>query len=194
MRLFVALDVDDVAREALGALRMRLARRLDSGRGGLRWTQPEHLHLTLAFIGEVPDADATPIAEALTPAMTLAPYALVFGGLGVFPPRGGPRVLWIGATRGARETIELQRRVAERLVGIGVALEQRPFHAHLTLGRWRDAAERDRRAVVEVADTGEIARVDVDHVTLYQSRLSPSGSTYTPLVVTPLRPAKAAPG
>ena len=139
-------------------------------------------------IVEVNEPLGAAIAEAMRAPIAMPAFALALGGLGMFPPRGAPRVLWIGAIRGGRETIELQRAVAERVTRTGVELERRPFHAHLTLGRWRDSGERDRRAVLEVADTGELARIEVDHVTLYQSRLSPHGATHTALVTTALRP------
>lgn len=184
MRLFAALDLDETAREAVVALRKRIAKRFDSD---IRWTNPEQLHLTLAFVGEVDDAVGATVAAAMTPPIDMPAYPLALGGLGVFPPHGAPRVLWIGSSRGARETIDLQRLVAERLATAGVELERRPFHAHLTLGRWRASRDRDRRAVAELADTGEIACVDVDHVALYESRLSPNGATHTALVTTPLR-------
>jgi len=184
MRLFIAVDLDEVARAAIGDLAQRLSRRLDHG--GLRWTKPEQLHLTLAFVGEVDEATFAAVNAQMTPVISMAPYEVAFGGLGVFPARGSPRVLWIGATAGARETIDLQRHIAGRVRVAGVELEARPFQPHLTIGRYRDSGERDRRAVVEVADTGEIARVPVDHVTLYESRLSSAGATHTALSTTAL--------
>lgn len=185
MRLFVAIDTSEAAKAAVAALRTRLARRLDTG-GHLRWSPPAQLHLTLAFIGEVDAGVGAPVADVMTPPFDLPAFTLALGGLGTFPPHGAPRVLWIGALAGARETIDLQRLVAERLARAGIALERRPFHPHLTLGRWREARDRARRAVADAADTGEIARVEVDHVTLYESRLSPSGAIHTPLVTTRL--------
>lgn len=189
MRLFVALDLDDTARDAVVQLSKRIARRFD--RSDLRWSNPDQLHLTLAFVGEASDAVAGAVQDAMRAPIDMPVYSLVLGGLGVFPPRGAPRVLWIGSIRGGRETIDLQRIVADRLAGVGVELERRPFHAHLTLGRWRESGERDRRTVVEFADTGEVARTAVDRVTLYQSRLSPHGAAHTPLVTTMLHPAGA---
>lgn len=182
MRLFVALDMDEAARRAVAALHGRLARRLDAAGGHLRWVPPGQLHLTLAFIGDVDAAIGAAVLAAMTPPFAERPFVLALGGLGMFPPRGAPRVLWIGSTAGGRETIDLQRAVADRLSATGVALDERPFHAHLTLGRWRASHDRDRRAVADLADTGELARVEVDHVTLYESHLSPAGATHEPLV------------
>ena len=180
MRLFVAIDLDDDARRAIASLTKPLGRAL--GQSDCRWTRADQLHLTLAFIGEVDGDLAGKVQASMTPAVDVAPYFLSFSGLGMFPSRGAPRVLWLGSTAGARETIDLQGRIAERLERVGVDLERRPFHPHLTIGRWRESGERDRRTVLNAADTGEVARVFVDHVTLYQSRLSPSGATHTAMV------------
>lgn len=188
MRLFAAIDVDDTARERIVAFQRSVARRFDRRGGDLRWTTPEQLHLTLAFVGEVDEAVGAAVADAIKPPIGVVAYTLVLCGLGVFPAHGAPRVLWLGSSSGARETIDVQRIVAERLAVAGIELERRPFHAHLTLARWRSSAAADRRIVLEAADTGEVARTDIDAVTLYQSRLSPRGSTYTPIVRAPLSP------
>jgi 2'-5' RNA ligase len=93
-------------------------------------------------------------------------------------------VLWIGVGAGARQIGEVQREVAARCTGAGVELEGRPFTPHLTLGRWR-ASKRTRRADALRALSADpltpVAHLTVDHVTLYQSRLSSEGSTYTAL-------------
>jgi RNA 2',3'-cyclic 3'-phosphodiesterase len=186
VRLFVAIDLDGTARSAIIGLQKRLAGLFDKRRSDLRWTRPDQLHLTLAFIGEVAEDAAEPLFDSLTPPIAMPAYALVMAGLGAFPPRGAPRVLWLGASAGARETIAVQHELAGRLGAVGVQLEQRPFHPHLTLARWRESGASDRRTVVDNAATGEIARIVVDHVTLFRSRLSPQGSTYTACVQTPL--------
>jgi len=185
MRLFVAIDIDAPARAALAMVQKRVTRALGV-RGALRQTRPEQMHLTLAFIGNLDEGRAELVGEALTPPLPAAPYTLVLGGLGVFPVRGAPRVLWVGAVAGAHETIALQRLIVQRLRGIGIELEDREFHPHLTLGRWKTSTASDRRAVAAVSDTGEIARVRIGAAILYQSRLSPSGSEYTPLVTAAL--------
>ena len=181
MRLFTAIDLDDEAREAVAALQWRLVRRVGE-RSSVRWTKPEQMHLTLVFIGEADEALAARVIAAVHPTPSLPRFDVSFEGVGVFPPRGAPRVLWLGVRAGAREMEGLQREFTDRLERIGVSLERRPFHAHLTLARWRDSRPADRRAVSEIADTGTVATVRVDHVTLYRSQLSATGSTYTPVV------------
>jgi len=184
MRLFVAIDVDAAARQALVDVQKKIVRRV-SKKSDLRLVQPDQIHLTLAFIGEVDDVKAAAIVEAMGSPIGVERYTLIVGGLGIFPSRGAPRVLWVGSTAGARETIAVRQVIADRLAAVGVTLEERAFHAHFTLARWRMAGGADRR-VVAAADTGELARVPVDAVTLYRSRLAPTGSQYTILAKAPL--------
>lgn len=186
MRLFVAIDLSDEARAAIAAEQKRLAAALGDGQSSLRWVKPPQLHLTLTFLGEVDDARAPAVVDALTERLAAPAFTIAFGGVGLFPAEGPPRVVWLGVTRGARETIEAEREVADRLERIGFAREARPFLPHLTLGRWRTSSPADRRRVPADAAGGEIASMPVTFVTLYQSRLSSDGPTHTALVRAPL--------
>ena len=179
MRLFLAIDLDEAARRALGAEQARLAQLV---RGSpLKFVRPEQLHVTLVFLGEVAPDRATAVRAAVEAPLEGAPFEAVFDTLGTFPPRGAPRVLWIGATTGAAEMIALQQHLAARVTALGIEIERRAFHPHLTLGRWRESHPRDRVAVVESPRLRPGVRVFVDGVTLYQSRLSPAGAAYTSL-------------
>lgn len=188
MRLFVATDLDDAALEEIGALQWRLKRRAGE-RGSLKWTKREQMHLTLAFIGEADEMLAAKLIAAMQKRAGQAPFDVEFEHIGVFPPHGAPRILWLGVGRGAADLIALQRDIAARVEAVGVRLEERPFHPHLTLGRWRDGRPSDRRAIDEMADTGVVARASVDHATLYRSQLSPGGSIYTPVARVTLAPS-----
>jgi 2'-5' RNA ligase len=180
MRLFVALDLDDDARKAVALVQQDVVKTLEA-KGLIKMVDPAHMHLTLAFLGEIAEGTAPPIVDAFSRKIDLRSFAATFQGLGVFPPRGAPRVLWLGVGQGGREIIELQREVAGRLEGLGMTLEQRPFHPHLTLARWRTSRPRDRQRALSAESRLGVVRVNVDHVTLYQSRLSPAGSAYTAL-------------
>ena len=180
MRLFVALDLDDDARRAMAALRERVVRALGRERS-VKTVDPAHMHLTLAFLGEIAEPAVAPIADALSASIDMRPFAATFHGLGVFPLRGAPRVLWLGLMEGAEQVVEVQRLVADRLEGLGVPVERRTFHPHLTLARWRDSRPADRERALAADPRAPIAQTAVDHVTLYQSRLSPAGPTYRAL-------------
>jgi RNA 2',3'-cyclic 3'-phosphodiesterase len=188
MRLFTAIELSEGARLAIAAEQKRIAEVVGRGAAGsLKWIRPEHMHLTLVFLGEIEEATAPAIIRAMGDDFgEVGPFAIVFAGIGMFPPQRAPRVLWLGLSRGANEAIALQRRVVERLSPTGVAIEERPFHPHLTLARWRESRQADRRSVAAAGRDAEVARVDVDAVTLFQSRLSSSGPAYTVLARAPL--------
>jgi 2'-5' RNA ligase len=180
LRLFTAIDLDDGARDAVARLQRRLSERLTGDRS-LKWVEPSRMHLTMVFLGEVADARVPAIIESLSSPIDARRFAIAFRGLGVFPPRGAPRVLWLNVAQGADALATVHGHVVKRLERLGVALEDRPFHPHLTLARWRDSRPSDRTRAL-VPDTNDpIAPVGVDSIALYQSRLSSAGSAYTVL-------------
>jgi 2'-5' RNA ligase len=151
----------------------------------LRLVHSDHLHLTLAFIGEVSGERGRVIADVIKPAIDRDPFEIVFDGIGVFPPEGAPRILWLGVTAGLEAAVALQREVADRLEAVGVKREDRPYSPHLTLARWRDGKRSDARWVLDER-IGMVARVPVRDIALYESQLSPSGPRYTVLLRAPL--------
>jgi 2'-5' RNA ligase len=180
MRLFIAIDLDEAAREAIAVEQARLKKAIGD-RSPLKWVRDEQMHLTLVFLGEVPEDRAPRLIQTVEEPIDQPAFDASFEGVGMFPPHGAPRVLWIGVAAGAQKMIALQRELAGRMRQLGIALEDRPFHPHLTLARWRESGSADRRRIGETTKATTIARVRIDHATLYRSRLSPSGSTYTPL-------------
>src|SRR5439155_5471748 len=123
MRLFVAVELDENARWAIGAEQKRLMSTRAGSSKSLRWVRPEQMHLTLVFVGNVDDAVGASIVDAMSGEVAAEPFTLAFGRLGIFPPRGDPSVLWLGVTDGVREAVALQRAVADRLEPAGVARE-----------------------------------------------------------------------
>jgi 2'-5' RNA ligase len=181
LRLFTAIELTESARAAIAGEQRALGR----GMGQLRLVRPEQMHLTLVFIGEVSASRAAAIADLMTGDIPVQPFRIGFGGLGAFPARGAPRVLYLDVVTGMSAAIDLHDKVADRLVSAGVRRDERPFHPHLTLGRWRESRPSDRPGVC--ART-QVAAVEVDRVTLFQSRLSSSGSAYTRLASSRLVP------
>ena len=126
-RLFVALDLPDYHKDAIA--------RIQEGLPDVRWTDPDTLHLTLAFLGEIDNAARREAIEALGTVHT-RPFDLELAGLGHFPPRGPIRQLWVGV-RPAPELDRLQRRVVRALRDAGLAIEKRKFVPHVTIARLR---------------------------------------------------------
>lgn len=185
MRLFVAIELDDTARDAIHQAQRRIATALGPDARMLRFVRAEHLHVTLLFLGEVAQARMPSLLEALRPPLALAPFTLTFGGVGVFPSRGAPRALWLGLSTGAAAVTALRGLVAARVGVPAAGHEGGPsFTPHVTLGRWRRSGLRHRLALPRVEEA--TASVGVASVTLFESRLSTSGPAYTALLRTEL--------
>jgi 2'-5' RNA ligase len=186
-RLFVAIAIDSAAATAVELVSRDLSRRLDVvvPRPKITWVKPGLVHLTVRFIGEVPLPQVRTIVDVLAPPLTIPAFELTLGGVGVFPPRGAPRVIWVGVTDGAEAAMAVEREVSARLESAGVAREAREFRPHLTIGRVKDAGGL-RSGALGQPDATAIARVRVERAILYQSRLSSSGPEHTAIGGSPL--------
>jgi 2'-5' RNA ligase len=188
MRLFSAVDLDDglrahVQRTSI-ALRQRLERIKHASR--VSWVSPDRMHLTLLFIGEVSDAIGSEIVSRFGAPLPVPPFDLRVGAVGLFPPAGRPRVIWLGIESGLDQMRQVHEQVVHRLEGVEFAREARAFSPHLTLARFHEPGTvAERQALTEVV-VRPGPTCPIDHVTLYQSRLSPKGPTYTALRRAPL--------
>jgi 2'-5' RNA ligase len=191
MRCFLAAPVPDATRDSLVRVQEAL-RRADAD---VRWVSPESLHLTLKFLGEMGGEPLEALRRRL-PAATAgrAPLALEVAGLGAFPDRGAPKVVWAGC-RGDLAGLEDLVRVLEReSVAAGAAPEERPFAAHLTIGRARSPRNAARlRAALERERATPYGRLEVSRVVLYRSTLAPDGPIYEEEGSFPLGPSASSP-
>jgi 2'-5' RNA ligase len=181
MRLFIAVDLSDEVRQAMAGEQTRMAEALGGAGALMKWVRPEQAHVTLVFLGDTDEVRVPSIVEAVGRDVDAAPFDMQLGGIGVFPPRGAPRALWVGVSAGAPALIGLQRELARRAANLGLEIEARDFHPHLTLARWRSSRASDRARALAAASAGSLACVRIACATLYQSRGSSSGPTYTPL-------------
>jgi len=184
VRTFVAIELP-------GRVRRYLARCQDHLRttgADVKWTRPDQIHLTLAFLGNVPATDLPDLAEAVREAVSgFGPLRLRAMGTGRFPTGGPPRVVWAGVAVEAGDLEGLQRAVARAVAPFAQRQEHRPFHPHLTLGRVRsgrgrgvEGLQRLGEAVLRSAkQQGPV--FEASEVVIFQSELSPAGPTYTAL-------------
>ena len=177
MRLFVAIDFPEDVREAL----WRAAAPLRAGTSGVRWVAADRLHLTLKFLGETDPALAPRLLEALREvAPRHGPFPVTFGGVGAFPNFRRPRVVWIGVA-GAEPAAALAADIDRAFVALGIPREERPFTAHLTIGRVKGALRAEEAAALAREGEGVRGRIDaaVERVDLVRSVLSGAGPTYS---------------
>ena len=189
MRCFVAVDVGDAVRREVTHVVSTLTGKLDAVKTPPRvvWVKPAALHVTIRFLGEIEPADVERLQEVLAPAIPLAPFEIEWRGIGTFPNNKHPRALWIGVVNGGAPLAQLEAEVSRRIAGGSAAdLDDRPFLAHLTVGRVKMAgAGVDWPKILQAVEVKRIKTV-VDRVTLYRSELSRGGPHYTGLVSAPL--------
>jgi len=179
-RLFIAVDIDEATRAHVGRISTGL-RDAIGAQTRVSWVRPERMHLTLHFFGSADDALEEGVRGAQAHPIAQPAFDLSFDGLGFFPERGSPRVLWLGVAAG----LEQLRCLHAVFVGLDLsrALPERtsePFTPHLTLARFRDRVPRAKLAeITSIPASAGPSRID--RVTLYESRLSPAGPTYIPL-------------
>ncbi len=178
-RLFVAVDVDVGTRETVDELARTLRQdpRIQSA-GRATWVNKDRMHLTLHFNADADAAAERRLLDALADPIPQPPFNLHFASLGFFPERGSPRVLWLGIGQGLDRLQNIHREIIRRLGRAETSRE--PFHPHLTLARFRDRVSRGRLAEI-TAFQAVAGPAPIDRVTLYESRLSPKGPTYTAL-------------
>lgn len=169
-RLFVALQLPGPLRQAVDDLQ--------SGLRSARWLQEDALHLTLAFIGEI-DGSAQHRIEAALAGVTARRLRMELHGLGCFPPRGAPRVLWIGASPKA-ELVALSRAVRHALGRAGLVPERRRFMPHVTIARFRHPpSPAELEGYLGAHSLFRTAPAGVASFHLYSSVLRTSGARYT---------------
>lgn len=178
IRSFVALELTDEVREQLAVLLQRLQRTS----AAVKWVEPENLHLTLKFLGEVPEEQIELVGETLKAvAQATEPFSFTVKGVGGFPDLRRPRVLWVGV-EALQALIKLQQLVEKAMEQLGFPPEYRVYHPHITIGRVKTVTgiEKVREILREYADV-KFGEVLASHLTLFRSDLSREGPTYTPL-------------
>lgn len=148
-----------------------------------RWVRPENIHLTLKFLGDITPDHIDKIGAAMTAAaFEFSPVTLSVRGVGVFPGIKRPRVIWVGLGGDIRSLFAFQSRLEEKLAGAEFPKDKRPFKAHLTLGRIKQAANPAsiRQMITNYAGLCS-EEFTFNQVILFKSDLKPSGAVYSNL-------------
>jgi 2'-5' RNA ligase len=182
MRVFIAIDIDEQIRKALGNLQNELRSKVDIKKSDVKWVNPDNIHLTLKFLGEIKDQEAVDVCNITKEvASRHESFELALETVGHFGGRSA-RVLWIGTGQNSDNLLQLQSDLEEQLASAGWPRETRKFSGHLTLCRVRNS-----KAGVKLAQMTEgykdfkLGTVSADSVSVYQSQLTPTGPIYTVL-------------
>ena len=177
MRLFVGLALPAGVKTALAAL--------ERGIPGARWLDPDQLHLTLAFIGEVDGGCAGDISDSLA-SLRHSAFDVEVAGVGHFGSLRRARTVWAGVAL-SEPLRHLRKGVVRRLELADVTIERRRFHPHVTLARIRGETGHHLADFMAEHSLLRLPPFSAESFTLFESHLRPAGATYDALATYPLR-------
>jgi 2'-5' RNA ligase len=184
IRSFIAVDL---SAEITGRAN-DLIRRLRTSGAKVKWVEGDQMHVTLKFLGDVPNTEIPAICQALTDvAAQHAPFQLVSRGAGAYPDLRRPRTLWLGFE--PCEAIErLQRSIDDAMRRLGFPSEHRRFRPHLTIGRVRQGgpSQDELARLLQHHAQFDGGCCEVDEVIVYASFLDRQGPTYDVMGRAPL--------
>lgn len=177
MRLFVALEVPDETRRALGGI----IQKLESVSRGARWMRAESIHVTLKFIGEIEETKLPAIKDSLATVKSKHPIEIAFRNFGFFPNERRPHVFWLGIEAGP-DLAALAASISSALEPIGIPREERGFRPHLTLARFKTEKGLPKlREMVAPLAHRSFGNTIASQFHLYESMLNPGGAVHTKL-------------
>jgi 2'-5' RNA ligase len=181
VRTFIAVELSEAVRRALGRVRDRVSIRDRA----VRWVRPASIHLTLKFLGEIDLGSVPAVSEGLEhAALTVEPFSFAVRGFGCFPHARNPRVFWAAVEPSDEGLAVLNGNIEREMAKLGFKREKRAFKPHLTLARIKGPT--GSFPLEDLGGEDVIAEQDVDEVILFQSELKPSGAVYVPLATVPL--------
>ena len=180
LRTFIAVAIDKTIRDRAVILQEALGR---SG-ADVKWVEPENLHVTLLFLGEVEDRALPAVCRVVADvAAAQTPFEMSVAGAGCFPNARRPRTLWVGIGDGLQEMVALHDALEPPLLDLGCyRREERQYTPHVTLGRVKgdEGADQLATALARRSDW-QGGHVRVREVLVMSSELRPAGPTYTVL-------------
>jgi RNA 2',3'-cyclic 3'-phosphodiesterase len=180
VRVFIAIDIDDKIRKAIADLQKQIASKVDVKKGDLKWVEPNNIHLTLKFLGEISDEQLEEVSEiAKTVASAHNKFTLDIESVGSFGGRSA-KIVWVGAGKGTDSLLALQKDLDDLLDQAGFPKEDREFSAHLTLCRVNHpiAGIKMGEAIAQFSHL-KLGSIAAESLCVYQSQLTPTGPNYT---------------
>jgi len=176
LRLFIALETPPAVADSLH----QVVQTLRSAATGVRWEPKEKLHTTIRFLGKTSEAAVPGLGTMLSSVARGRPPAhFRFDGIGFFPDRHRPRVIWVGIDDPSRALSSLRRELDDELEKLGIEPERSDFHPHLTLGRIKDPRGVERLLAKTETVTFQSDPVLIREVVLFRSQLTREGAAYS---------------
>lgn len=180
IRTFIAVNLSAKIRKNAG----RLIDKMVATRADYKWVPPENLHITLNFVGDVPEDEVTELCRDVKQRITgMDSAALTVTGIGGFPTVEEPRTIWLGITEGQHELEAINKTIDELLAEWRFPQDRQDFHPHVTLGRLKRGGRWNRELLELIAKNSDFhaGSCHVNEVIVYASYLDKSGPTHTPM-------------
>lgn len=178
IRAFIAVDLPKQIKMEIDKM-ITGFRQINSG---IRWVKAANLHLTLRFLGNIPEESVPSLAEGIMGNVEgLKRFDMSLSGLGGFPNLRRPRVIWVGTGNGTEKLKALASDVEKAAIDSGFGKADKPFSSHLTIGRVKYPKGLD--SLLERIEKTEYnsKAFDISEVIIFKSDLSPAGPKYTKL-------------
>ena len=185
IRAFIAIPMPPRVRQRAVSIRERF-----SHCGAvISWVHEENVHLTIRFLGNVPEEKIESVQEGIRRAVAgTGPFRMEVEEIGVFPNIKYPRILWMGVREPTQTLIALENRISSEMEVLGFPREEKVFSPHITLGRIKSLQGKNRfiQALHSPLQTLEGEKMTVEEVVLFRSELKRSGAMHTVLASIPL--------
>jgi 2'-5' RNA ligase len=186
-RIFCAIELPDPARNLVLQHIAQVQAAVPDGRAS--WSRAANLHLTIKFLGEMPQRSVADLSSAAARAVGgLAPFSLCLERTGAFPVRGRPRILWLGISDNSGQLNSLHARLEHEAALAGFARDERPFQPHLTIARLRQPQHALSLAAAHRQLKFGPAEIAVSELLVIRSEFGSSGSKYSVVTRHPLAP------
>jgi 2'-5' RNA ligase len=182
MRTFIAIPLPEETRNFLS----NIQNQLKSCGADVKWVQPQNIHLTLKFLGEINEGQLNKINVILEEvAKKMHPFTVSIDSIGAFPRINSPRVIWAGIQQGDSEVKIIANELEERIAEIGIPKEEKTFSSHITIGRRRSGLKMDKLidGLQKIASLAKEQGQEflTSKITLFKSTLTPKGPNYESL-------------
>lgn len=177
MRLFIAVKIPQIEKI------LNVLNKISLTGADIKPVEPENIHVTLAFLGEVEDNRVDLVKDALL-ALKFKKFKMTMKGMGAFPSISKPRVIWIGISEGFTELREIRNYLVKQLIARKIRLEdEKDFVPHITVGRVKGPSNLSNLIdFVNQYSNEYFGEFIVDKVILFKSTLTPKGPIYDELL------------
>lgn len=177
-RLFLGIDVSYKLKDLMSMI----SSTIESGFKEIKWITGTHLHITLAFLGNVEKSRVPELIQKIKDTSLVEPFEMKVEGTGVFPNESFPRVFWLDISQGRHELEGIHNRLEQATMPYKENQRTERFIPHITIGRLQTKANHQKLNITNFLNAlYEPIRIDVNSVQLYESNLRPEGPIYTVL-------------